>query len=54
MGGRGVINSEKWADVVYGWPLTHIFEFGKKMSSEMQRKNKDNLIEVASINDVKF
>ena len=20
-GGRGVINSEKWADVVYGWPL---------------------------------
>ena len=20
--GRGVIKSEKWADVVYGWPLT--------------------------------
>ena len=22
-GGRGVINLEKWADVVYGWPPRH-------------------------------
>ena len=25
-GGSGVINSEKWADVVYGWPLRQIDE----------------------------
>jgi len=25
-GGRVVIKSEKWADVVYGWPLS-LFEF---------------------------
>ena len=41
-GGRGVIRSEKWANVVYGWPLSIVEKFmveksGLKFEVEITR-----------------
>ena len=31
--GRGVIKSQKWGNVVYGWPLSKIVEFSVQLKS---------------------